>query len=220
MAQDSGSKSVSGMSRSFTGVLADANCPAASMPKVTPENSWIATTGSTDRSPAAAPNRARDVNQPPDIDANLDRSTPTQTSRATPESAKAPKNGNNRPGNSKPTATNSTRDMPPAATGSDVPTGSADRMVHPQSSGNNASEMTSNTNYANWEKSCFVSPSTSTFVLRMPDGRTIRLDDASNQMVVERLQSTGRVQSTNKLFRARVHGTMDGDVLHITDLQI
>jgi hypothetical protein len=54
----------------------------------------------------------------------------------------------------------------------------------------------------------------------MQNGRTVRLDDASNQMIVERLQSTGRVQSTNKLLRVRVHGTMDADVLHITDIQM
>lgn len=39
-------------------------------------------------------------------------------------------------------------------------------------------------------------------------------------MVTNRLQSTGHVQSTNKIFRVRVHGTMDGDVLHITDIQM
>ena len=222
VAQDSGSKNAGPMGRSFTGVLADANCPAASMPKMTPENSWAGVTGSADRSnPAAAPNRARDVNQPPGVDANHDRTTPTQTSGATAGSAHTRKAEEKRPGNSRATATNSTRDLPQATTADEMAAeGDADRLAHPQSPGDAASEMTSNTNYAKWDKSCFVSPSTSTFVLQMPDGRTIRLDDASNQKIVERLQSTGRVQSTNKLLRVRVHGTMDGDVLHITDIQI
>jgi hypothetical protein len=234
VAQDSGAKNASGMRQSFTGILAAANCSTASIPKITPENSRATMTGSADRSnPTAAQNRARDVNQPPDVDANLDRSTPTQTDRTTPEPAIERKSVERRPDDSKATTTNSTRDLPQATPTNDMAakgsaggpdtqsgSGSADRLAHPQSDSDAAGEMTSNTNYANWDKSCFISPSTSTFVLQMQNGRTVRLDDASNQMIVERLQSTGRVQSTNKLLRVRVHGTMDGDVLHITDIQM
>lgn len=241
VAQDSSRKNGSGLKQSFTGILADANCAAASMPKITPENSWLRMSGSADRSnTTASQNQARDVNQPPDVDANLDRSTPTQTDRAAPASTVTSKSADKQPRSSTATATNSTRDIPQGSPTSDVAaktnskgsaagpdtqsgnndSGSVDRLAHPQSASDTSGEMNSNTNYAKWEKSCFISPSTTSFVLQMQDGRTIRLDDASNQMIVERLQSTGRVQSTNKLLRVRVHGTMDADVLHITDIQM
>ncbi len=263
--------------QSFTGILVDANCSMASMPKTTPANSFT-TTGSADRSSsnmprstgsaassagaaansdlnntAAARDRARDVNQPPDVDSNLDRTTPATAGRTTPgvnstdNSARQTAGiGQSRTEQSmdtsrstgSPTTTNSTRDMSQRTTDMaqrTTPTGSAagpdtqsgnnhsgtaDRSASRSNQSDVTGEMTSNTNYGNWDRTCFISPSSTSFVLQLQDGRTVRLDDASNQMVTNRLQSTGRVQSTNKIFRVRVHGTMDGDVLHVTDIQI
>jgi hypothetical protein len=207
------------------------------------------------------------VNQPPDVDANLDRTTPAATGRATAGvnsadngARQTPSIGQTRAEQStdmsrstgRPTTTNSTRDMSQRSTDmaqhpSDMPqrtndmprrttptgsaagtdtqsgnnySGTADRSASRSNQSDVTGEMTSSTNYGNWDRTCFISPSSTSFVLQLQDGRTVRLDDASNQIVTNRLQSTGRVQSTNKIFRVRVHGTMDGDVLHVTDIQM
>jgi len=72
----------------------------------------------------------------------------------------------------------------------------------------------------NWDKACFISPTTSSFVLLTQDGRQVRLDDASNQLIMQRLQSTNRVSQKGKIFRVRVNGNMSGDTLHATDIQM
>jgi len=72
----------------------------------------------------------------------------------------------------------------------------------------------------NWDKACFISPTTSSFVLLTRDGRQVRLDDASNQLVMQRLQSTNRVSQKSKIFRVRVNGTATGDTVHVTDIQM
>ena len=54
----------------------------------------------------------------------------------------------------------------------------------------------------------------------LQDGRKLHLDQASDQMVVNKLQSTDRVQNMNKVFRVRVNGSINGDTVHISDIQI
>ncbi len=75
-------------------------------------------------------------------------------------------------------------------------------------------------NTGQWDKACFISPTTTSFVLLTKDGRQVRLDDASNSMIVQRLTSSNRVQQKSKIFRVRVTGDMTGDTVHITDIQM
>jgi hypothetical protein len=100
-----------------------------------------------------------------------------------------------------------------ASTTNNQTQGAADRAMN---TGNERTSATDN----HWDKSCFISPSSHSFVLMTQDGRKLRLDEASDQMVVNRLQSTDRVQNMNKIFRVRVKGTVDGDAIHINDIQI
>jgi len=71
-----------------------------------------------------------------------------------------------------------------------------------------------------WDNSCFISPTTTSFMLLTRDGRQVRLDDASNQMIQQRISSTNRVSQKSKIFRVRVNGDMTGDSLHVTDIQM
>lgn len=75
-------------------------------------------------------------------------------------------------------------------------------------------------NTGGWDSSCFISPTTTSYVFLTRDGRQLRLDDASNSMIQQRLQSTNRVSQKNKIFRVRVNGDSTGDTLHITDIQM
>jgi hypothetical protein len=75
-------------------------------------------------------------------------------------------------------------------------------------------------NTGQWDKGCFISPTTTSFVFLTKDGRQVRLDDASNSMVQQKLSSSNRVQQKSKIFRVRVNGDMTGDTLHITDIQM
>jgi hypothetical protein len=110
-------------------------------------------------------------------------------------------------------------------------TGMADRERGGDTSATTGSEMDRNYgagqhwetgagNTGQWDKACFISPTTTSFVFLTKDGRQVKLDDASNSMVQQRLSSTNRVSEKNKIFRVRVTGDMTGDTLHITDIQI
>jgi len=76
------------------------------------------------------------------------------------------------------------------------------------------------TETGSWDKACFISPTTSSFVLLTRDGRQVRLDDASNQLIQQRISSTNRVSQKSKIFRVRVTGDATGDTLHVTDIQM
>ncbi len=86
--------------------------------------------------------------------------------------------------------------------------------------GNNPRGSLGDVAAGNWDRSCFVSPSSSSFVLQLQDGRTMKIDDAGNSRISSQLQSTGRVSTKNKVFRVKVTGTAEGDTLHITDIQM
>lgn len=73
---------------------------------------------------------------------------------------------------------------------------------------------------ANWDRTCFISPTSSSFVLKLQDGRTVKIDDAGNSRISSQLQSTGRVSSMNKVFRVKVTGSVEGDTIHISDIQM
>jgi hypothetical protein len=110
-------------------------------------------------------------------------------------------------------------------------TGMADRERGGGTSANTGSQMDRNSgsgqswesgasNTGQWDKACFISPTTTSFVFLTKDGKQVRLDDASNSMVQQRLSSTNRVQEKSKIFRVRLTGDVTGDTVHITDIQI
>jgi len=75
-------------------------------------------------------------------------------------------------------------------------------------------------NTSGWDSACFISPSTTSFMLLTNDGRQIRLDDASNSLGQQRIQSTNRVSQKSKIFRVRVSGDMTGDSIKVNDIQL
>ncbi len=79
---------------------------------------------------------------------------------------------------------------------------------------------TGSAEYNSWDNACFISPSTTSFMLLTNDGKQVRLDDASNSLVQQRLQSTNRVSQKSKVFRVRVSGDMTGDSVHVNDIQM
>lgn len=106
--------------------------------------------------------------------------------------------------------------------GNNSMTGSSDRSGTTSTSGwNSTAEWASGDNSAGtWDRSCYISPGSTAFVLHTQDGRMIRLDDAANSRIVSQLQSTNRVQNASKIFRVKVTGTMSGDTLSLTDIQM
>lgn len=76
------------------------------------------------------------------------------------------------------------------------------------------------TNTSSWDKACFISTRTSQFLFQAPDGSVLKVDDAGNQQIKALLDSTSRVANKNKIFRAKVTGTIEGDTLHVTNIVI
>ena len=75
-------------------------------------------------------------------------------------------------------------------------------------------------NTGSWDKGCFISPTTSSFVFLTKDGMQLKLDDSSNSMVSQKLSSSNRVSEKSKIFRVRVTGDMSGETVHITDIRM
>lgn len=88
--------------------------------------------------------------------------------------------------------------------------GSADTQA-----GNNPGDMNDT---SKWDKSCFVSKTSSSFALQLKDGRVLHFDGASNEMIKSKLDSTKRVADKSKIFRARVKGDLNGDMIHVSDI--
>jgi hypothetical protein len=75
-------------------------------------------------------------------------------------------------------------------------------------------------NTGSWDKGCFISPTTTSFVFLTKDGKQLKLDDASNSIVSQKLSSANRVSEKSKIFRVRINGDMSGDTVHITDIRM
>ena len=105
-----------------------------------------------------------------------------------------------------------------ATSGGQSGTGSMDSSGSGRRGGSQWESGSQNT--TGWDNACFISPSTTSFMLLTNDGRQVRLDDASNSMVQQKLQSTNRVSSKSKIFRVRVSGDMTGDSVHVNDIQM
>lgn len=104
-------------------------------------------------------------------------------------------------------------------------TGEANRSAPDTQYGNNAkaggdpsmttAELADN---PKWDHSCFIGTKTTSFSFQTHDGRTLKFDSASNDQIKSQLDSTSRVATKNKIFRARVNGTVDGDTIHLTNI--
>ena len=67
---------------------------------------------------------------------------------------------------------------------------------------------------------CRLSDTTSSYALRLPDGRTVRFDDAGNAKIRQRLQSTGRRSQETKNLRIEVKGKMQGETIKVDSIHI
>ena len=72
----------------------------------------------------------------------------------------------------------------------------------------------------NMPDSCRITENTTSYALRLPDGRVMRFDDASNTKIRQQLQSTDRVKGQMKIFRVVVKGTASGDTISLDSIQI
>jgi hypothetical protein len=70
----------------------------------------------------------------------------------------------------------------------------------------------------NWDRGCYISPTTSSFAFQTSDGRVLHFDSAANSQIKSQLDSTSRVSTKNKIFRARVTGSVDSDTIHMTNI--
>jgi hypothetical protein len=71
-----------------------------------------------------------------------------------------------------------------------------------------------------WDRSCFVTPATPSYALKLQDGRTVKFDDAGNSRIHSELKSNGRVRKAHKVLRVRVTGTMEGDTVHVSNVHM
>jgi len=83
---------------------------------------------------------------------------------------------------------------------------------------NSTGDVANSNNAGKWDHSCFISPASTSFAVQTQDGRTVKIDDAGNSKISSQLQSTGRVNSSSKIFRVKVTGSMNGDTLQLTDI--
>ncbi len=113
------------------------------------------------------------------------------------------------------TPTDMARTTNAAATGSPTDTQSGNN--HAMNSVGDGAKSGGN---SGWDRSCFIAPASSEFVLQLQDGRKMRIDAAGNARILSEMQSSGRVSKTNKVFRVRITGSAQGDTLHIDDLKM
>ena len=73
---------------------------------------------------------------------------------------------------------------------------------------------------ASLDNSCQIGNKTASFALRLPDGRMIPFDDASNRKIGNQIQSTNRLGNMTKIFRVVVQGTMEGDRISMDSIKI
>ena len=70
------------------------------------------------------------------------------------------------------------------------------------------------------DKSCHISTRTSSFALRLPDGRIVPFDDASNAKIASQLRSTNRLGNKAKILRVVVTGAMQSDRISMEYLKL
>ena len=67
--------------------------------------------------------------------------------------------------------------------------------------------------------SCHIGSTTAAFALRLPDGRLIPFDDASNAKIADQIQNRVSGNQT-KIFRVVVTGTSDGNTITMNSMRI
>ena len=72
----------------------------------------------------------------------------------------------------------------------------------------------------NMDKTCHISSQTTSFALRLPDGRIIPFSEASNSKIASQIQSTNRLADKTKIFRVIVAGSMQGDRISLESLKL
>lgn len=137
-----------------------------------------------------------------DRGASVDQATPALTEAVTTP-----------PVDDKGTRGSATKNTPP--TGVKDQSNAADRSK----AGNTAAgDMAADHN--GLDRSCYIGQNTNAFALRLKDGRMVRLDDPSNQKVVQQLKSGDRLQDKVKTFRATVKGTMQADTITVESIKM
>jgi hypothetical protein len=105
----------------------------------------------------------------------------------------------------------------------DQTTGTTDRSVKrgtptdTQYANNQTGEMT---NAGKWDRACFIGPTTSSFAFQTQDGRVLHFDSAGDSQIKSQLDSSNRVATKNKIFRVRITGSVDQEVIHLTSIVI
>jgi len=203
-----------GLDQTFVGILVSSECNEATMPRTsarTPQDrvrpSDMDRGTPTDRAMAEA-DRSRDIT----------RGTPTD--RAADMNRDRPREINQTAGGSD-TQLDRTRTMDQTQVSADRRGTPTDTQAanNPQSTPQDMRMKTGElSDTANWDRACFISTRTESFSFQMPDGRVLKVDGAGNQQIKAMLDSTNRVSSKNKIFRAKLTGSVDGDTLHVTNI--
>lgn len=149
-------------------------------------------------SKSTVPDPLREVNRPPSSDMNH---MPTTTARTSSDMPLATGNAG-------------------SGRGTDTQMASNPGPFNRTGESNPANLTGEFSNVNNWDKSCFISTTSNAYVLQLQDGRTLKIDDEGATRISSQLQSTGRVASKNKIFRVKVTGDINGDSIHITDIQM
>ena len=76
------------------------------------------------------------------------------------------------------------------------------------------------TDVSTWDRSCFISATTNEYMLHTTDGRFLKFDASANNQIKSQLESTGRVATRAKIFRARVNGTVENDTIKLTSIEM
>jgi hypothetical protein len=76
------------------------------------------------------------------------------------------------------------------------------------------------TDSANWDRSCFISTATNEFSFHTSDGRFLKFDSSGNSQIKSQLDSSNRVSSKSKIFRAKVDGSVDGETIKLSNIKM
>lgn len=72
----------------------------------------------------------------------------------------------------------------------------------------------------NMDDGCRIRQATSSFELRLPEGRMLTFDNASNSLIQQQLESGNRLEHKKKVFRVQVTGSMQDGTIHVTRIQM
>ena len=70
------------------------------------------------------------------------------------------------------------------------------------------------------DSSCRISEQTNAFALRLNDGSLLRFDTSSNAKIAQQVQTGDRLKHKTKIFRAKVHGTLEGEAIRADSIKM